>query len=140
VLAVNDVLRCAGPGCSRPLVRLGTGRPPRYCGPNCRKAAQRARDRAADNDRQRAEQLAGAQETAARTWRPLEEASRDTEELAAAVLSYAAGADRRDVAAKLAELHQAVRQLEHLAMTYVDATELARRLKEPRETPPATAT
>jgi hypothetical protein len=126
---MHEVVRCAGPGCNRPLTRLGTGRPPKYCGPNCRQAAKRARDRAAEAERQRALRLAEAKATAARTWRPLEEISREAEELAAAVLAYAAGGDRRDLTAKLAELHGAVGQLERLAMTYFDAAELAGQLQ-----------
>jgi hypothetical protein len=126
---MDEVVRCAGPECNRPLMRLGTGRPPKYCGPNCRKAAQRARDRVAEVERQRVLKLAGAKSTAARSWRPLEEISHEAEDLAAAVLAYAAGGDRADLVGKLAEFREAAWQLEDLAMTYFDAAELAKQLE-----------
>ena len=34
--------RCAGPGCTSPLVLAATGRPARSCSPACRAAAHRA--------------------------------------------------------------------------------------------------
>jgi hypothetical protein len=132
---MDEVARCAGPGCNKPLTRLGTGRPPKYCGPNCRKAAQRERDRAAEAQRQWARRLADAKGTAAAAWRPLEETAREAEELAGAVLAYAAGSDRVDLAAKLAEWHETAGQLEQLAITYFDATELAGRLEAERREP-----
>jgi hypothetical protein len=131
---MSDVIRCAGPGCDKPLTRLATGRPPKYCGPNCRKAAQRARDRAAEAGRRRALLLAEAQAAAAGSWRPLEEAANEAAELAGAVLAYAASGTRTDLAAKLAEFHEVARQLEDYATTYFDATELAGQLEaEPAE-------
>jgi hypothetical protein len=128
---VHDAARCAGPGCGKPLTRLATGRPARYCGPNCRKAAQRDRDRRAEAERQRAAQLAGARAAAARAWRPLEEDVHEVAELARAVLACAAGEDRHDLAVKLAEFREAARRVETLALSYFDATALADRLTRP---------
>ena len=71
---MNDVARCAGPGCARPLNRPATGRPAKYCGDNCRQAAHREQVRAAQAERDRAGQLAAAKAATARLWRPLEEA------------------------------------------------------------------
>ena len=72
--SVDDVDQCAGPGCARPLNRPATGRPAKYCGDNCRQAAHREKVRAAQAERERAEQLAAAKAATARLWRPLEEA------------------------------------------------------------------
>jgi uncharacterized Zn finger protein (UPF0148 family) len=124
----DDVVQCAGPGCGQPLTRLATGRPARYCGPNCRKAAQRDRDRQAEAARQRAAQLAAARAAAARSWRQLEEDAHETGDLAAAIVAYAAGQDRRDLTVKLAEFRDTARRVEALAIEYFDATALTARL------------
>ena len=63
---MNDVTRCAGPGCARPLNRPATGRPAKYCGDNCRQAAHRDQVRAAQAERERADQLAAAKAATAR--------------------------------------------------------------------------
>lgn len=138
--SMNDVARCAGPGCGKPLTRLATGRPPRYCGPNCRKAAQRDRDRRADAERQRAEQLATARAAANRAWRHLEEDAYEAGELASAVVTYAAADDRHALAVKLAEFREAARRVEALAIEYSDATALAARLTQPDGAAPASVT
>ncbi|MGH3194246.1 MAG: hypothetical protein ACRDOL_44690 [Streptosporangiaceae bacterium] len=127
----SDAVRCAGPGCGRPLARAATGRPGRYCGPNCRKAAQRERDRAAEAERQRAAALAAARAAVARAWPPLEEDVHEVGELAGTVLACAAGEDRRDLTVKLAEFREAARRVEALALEYFDATALAARLSQP---------
>lgn len=121
-----EVPRCAGPGCGRPMTRLGTGRRPRYCGPNCRKAAQRERDRLAGAEQRRAVQLADATATVTRLRRPLEEAGFRTSVRAANV--YAAAADPVDVAdldQSLAQLRLAVDELAVLARDYRHAADEA---------------
>ena len=102
-----------------------TGRPTRYCGPNCRQAARRNRVRRAKAERLRALQLAEAAAIAARAWRHLEE---DAGEVAAAVVAAAAGTSRQDLAATLAGFREAARRVEDLAVAYFDATSRACRL------------
>jgi hypothetical protein len=127
----DDVARCAGPGCGQPLTRLATGRPARYCGPNCRKAAQRDRDRRAEAELQLAAWLAAARAAAARSWHQLGEDAHAAGGLAAAVVTHAAGHDRQDLTAKLAEFRETARRVEALAIEYFDAAALATRLTAP---------
>ena len=126
-----DVARCAGPGCGRPLTRLGTGRRPKYCGQNCRKAAQRERDRVAEAERERAELLAAARAANARLRRPLEEAGfRDVADHAALAVSCATDPDRprRELDQAVADLHHAAANLASLARQYREAADLTRQL------------
>lgn len=128
---MNDVLRCAGPGCARPLNRPATGRPAKFCGDNCRQAAHREKVRAAQAERERAEQLAAAKATTTRLWRPLEEAGfHDVADHAALVMSCAADPDRprRELDQALADLHHATANLASLARQYRDAADLTREL------------
>ena len=128
---MNDVLRCAGPGCARPLNRPATGRPATYCGDNCRQAAHREKVRAAQAEQDRADQLAAAKAAMARLWRPLEKAGfRDVAEHAALVLSCATDPDRprRELDQALAGLHHAAANLASLARQYREAADLARDL------------
>lgn len=125
---MDESLRCEGPGCDQTLTRAATGRPAKFCGPNCRKAAQRQRDRAAEAERQHARQLAEARATAAGVWRPLEETAHEVGEIAGAVFAYAAGGNRADLAGKLREFRLAAGQLEVLAVTYSDASARAAQL------------
>jgi len=127
---MDDVAaRCAGPGCGRPLARAATGRPGRYCGPNCRQAAHRDRVRRAETERLRALQLAEATAIAARAWRHLEEDAGEVADLAAAVVAAAAGTSRQDLAVTLAGFREAARRVEDLAVAYFDATGQAARLR-----------
>ncbi len=126
-----DVARCAGPGCGRPLTRLGTGRRPKYCGQNCRKAAQRERDRIAEAERQRVVQFAAAKANTARLRRPLKEAGfRDVADHAALVVSCATDSDRprRELDQAVAGLHRAAANLASLARQYREAADLTRQL------------
>jgi hypothetical protein len=128
---VNDVVRCAGPGCGRPLNRPATGRPAKYCGDNCRQAAHREKVRAAQAERERAGQLAAAKATTARLWRPLEEAGfHDVADHAALVVSCAADPDRprREFDQALAGLHHATAILASIAGQVRDAVDLTREL------------
>jgi len=128
---VNDVVRCAGPGCARPLNRPATGRPAKYCGDNCRQAAHREKVRAAQAERERAGQLAAAKATTARLWRPLEEAGfHDVADHAALVVSCAADPDRprREYDQALADLHHATAILASIAGQVRDAVDLTREL------------
>ncbi len=128
---MNDVTRCAGPGCTRPLNRAATGRPPRYCGDNCRQAAHREKARAAQAERDRAGQLAAAKAATGRLWRPLEQAGfHDVAEHAALVLSCAAdpARPRRELDQAVAELHHAAASLASLARQYREAADLTREL------------
>lgn len=129
---MNDVVaRCAGPGCARPLNRPATGRPARYCGGNCRQAAHREKARAAQAERERAEQLAASKAATARLWRPLEEAGfHDVADHAALVVSCAAdpGRPRRELDQALADLHHATAILASIARQYRDAADLTREL------------
>jgi hypothetical protein len=115
--------------CGKPLEQLGRGRPRLYCSDTCRKGAQRDRQRPAIAERKRAAGLATARATAARAWGPLEETAHETEELAAAVLSCAAGDDRGDLDTKIGELRAAVNELARLAAGYFDAAQLAAHLE-----------
>ena len=128
---MNDVTRCAGPGCARPLNRPATGRPAKYCGGNCRQAAHREQARAAQVERDRADQLAAAKAATARLWRPLEEAGfRDVAEHAALVLSCATdpARPRRELDQAVAGLQHAAANLASLARQYREAASLAREL------------
>ncbi len=128
---MNDVVRCAGPGCTRPLNRPATGRPAKYCGGNCRQAAHREQVRVAQAERDRADQLAAAKAATARLWRPLEEAGfHDVAERAALVLSCAIdpGRPRRELDQALAGLHHAAANLASLARQYREAADLTREL------------
>jgi len=128
---VNDVVRCAGPGCGRPLNRPATGRPAKYCGDNCRQAAHREKVRAAQAERERAERLAAAKAATARLWRPLEEAGfHDVADHAALVMSCAADLDRprREFDQALADLHHVTANLASLARQYREAADLTREL------------
>jgi hypothetical protein len=128
---VNDVVRCAGPGCARPLNRPATGRPAKYCGDNCRQAAHREKVRAAQAEQDRANQLAAAKAATARLWRPLEEAAfHDVADHAALVMSCAADQDRprRELDQALADLNHATAILASIACQYRDAADLTREL------------
>ena len=128
---MNDVVRCGGPGCARPLNRPATGRPAKYCGDNCRQAAHREKVRAAQAERDRAERLAAAKAATERLWRPLAEAGfRDVAEHAALVLSCAAdpARPRRELDQAVAGLHHAAANLASLARQYREAADLAREL------------
>ena len=128
---MNDVARCAGPGCARPLNRAATGRPAKYCGDNCRQAARREKVRAAQAERDRAEQLAAAKAATARLWRPLEEAGfHDVADHAALVVSCATdpARPRRELDQAVADLHHAAANLASLARQYREAADLAREL------------
>jgi len=128
---VDDVVRCAGPGCTRPLNRPATGRPAKYCGDNCRQAAHRDKVRAEQAERDRAGQLAAAKAATARLWRPLEEAGfHDVADHAALVVSCATDPDRprRELDQALAGLHHAAANLASLARQYREAADLAREL------------
>ena len=127
-MGANVAPRCEYRPCSRVLERAATGRPPRYCGPNCRQAAHRERVRQAEEAAAAAAELAEARATSARLWPQLEEASLDVAETATAVLSYAAYEDPEDRGAleyKLGELRTGVAELERLALGYRRAEERA---------------
>jgi len=131
MLPVDTTARCAGPGCVRPLDRAATGRPARYCGPNCRQAARREKARAAEEAAARAARLAEARATAARLSRPLEDAGfRTVADLAALV--YAAATDpgrpRAELDQAIRDLDQAAARLAGIAREYRAATDLARHL------------
>jgi hypothetical protein len=127
---MDDTARCAGPGCGRPLPRAATGRPARYCGPNCRQAARRAKVRAEEEAAERAARLAQAKSTAARLWRPMETARFGVAELAALVFDCAADDDRPRAELDRAadDMLTAARELARLARQYRDAAGLARQL------------
>ena len=132
-----EVPRCAGPGCNRPLTRLGTGRRPKYCGPNCRKAAQRERDRLAEAGQKRAAHLAEAKATVARLRRPLKEAGfRTVADHAADV--YACACDPAlppaDLDRAIAYLRLAADELAVLARDYRHAADEAARLSRTART------
>ena len=129
-----EVPRCAGPDCNRPLTRLGTGRRPKYCGPNCRKAAQRERDRQAEAGQRRAVQLAEAKATMARLRRPLEEAAfHAVPDWSADAYASACdpGLPPADLDRSLAQLRLAVDELAVLAGDYRQAAREAARLTDP---------
>ena len=129
---MDDVARCAGPGCRRPLSRAGTGRPGRYCGANCRQAAHRARVRAEEEAAARAARLAEAKAAAGRQRRPREVAgSRTVPGLAALVLAAAAdpGRPRAEMDQAVDGMLTAARRLAALAREYRSAADLARQLK-----------
>jgi hypothetical protein len=129
---MDDTAECAGPDCGKPLPRAATGRPARYCGPNCRQAARRARVRADEEAAERAARLADAKATASRLFRPMEEAGfHGVADLAALVFAAAADPER-----PRAELDQAIEgmlaEASELALTarrFRDASDLARQLE-----------
>jgi hypothetical protein len=116
--------------CGKPLERRDRGRPRLYCDAACRKGAQRDRARPAADERRRAGQLADAKAEAARAWRPLEEATQETADLAAAVLAYATDDDRASLLAKIGELRAAANEVARLAAGYFDATATARAIED----------
>ena len=122
----------------RPLTRLGTGRRPKYCGQNCRKSAQRERDRQAEAGWRRAVQFAEAKATVARLRHPLEEAGfRTVADHAADVYACACdpGLPPADLDRAIAYLHLAVDELAVLARDYRHAADEAARLS-PAAGPP----
>lgn len=122
--------RCAGPGCYRPLVQPPVGRRKKYCGGNCKKAAQRAKAYAARDAAERAAQLQAARDEMARLWRPLEqEGTAEVAEAAARV--FTAVGSGGDVDETVADLRRHVDRLAHLARGYRDASERADRLSQP---------
>jgi hypothetical protein len=128
---VDDTARCAGPGCGRPLPRAETGRPARYCGPNCRQAARRARVRAEEEAAGRAARLAEARATASRLYPLLDQAGfRTVADLAALVFSTAADAERprAELDQAAGDMLTAAGELARLARRYRDAADLARQL------------
>jgi len=127
---MDDVARCAGPHCGRPLARAATGRRALYCGQNCRQAARRARIRAAEEAAARAARLAGARATTARLRRPLETAGHhDVGELAGTVVAAASpGRPRSELEQAIRDLHQAAAHLASMARDYRAAADLARQL------------
>ena len=128
---MDDVVRCAGPGCGRPLNRPATGRPARYCGGNCRQAAHREKVRAAQAERDRADQLAAAKAATARLWRPLEEAGfHDVADHAALVVSCATdpARPRRELDQAVADLQLGVANLASIARQFREAADLTREL------------
>ena len=111
--------------------RLGTGSRPKYCGQNCRKAAQRERDRQAEAERQRAAQFAEAKATVVRLRHPLEEAGfRTVADHAADVHACACdpGLPPTDLDRAIAYLHLAADELAALARGYRLAADESARL------------
>lgn len=123
-MIVNDIARCAGPDCRRPLTRRATGRPARYCGAQCRKAAQRERNRRADAE----QRLAPAQAAAVRARQHLEEHVDSALDRAAAVVELAAGHDQAKLARMLAAYRAEANSIEIAAIKLFEATALAARL------------
>ena len=124
--------------CGKPLEQRDRGRPRLYCDAKCRKGAQRDRARPAADERRRAAQLADAKADAARAWGPLEEATQETADLAAAVLAYATDVDRASLLAKIGELRAAANDVARLAAGYFDATAAARALEADAPPDPVT--
>jgi hypothetical protein len=118
---MDDVARCARPGCSRPLTRRVTGRPARYCGPNCRKAGQRERDRRARAEQQRAAQLAKARVAVARERRRLEQHVERAPELAAEVVELASEDNRQALDLALYLYREEASGIEIAALKYFTA-------------------
>lgn len=127
----GDATRCAGPGCRAALAAPATGRRPRYCGPNCRQAARRARVHAEEEAAERAARRAEASATASRLWRPLEEAGFHTvADLAALVVACAADETRpsAELDQAVSDMMEAAEELGDMASQYRAAADLARRL------------
>jgi hypothetical protein len=116
--------------CGKPLGQRARGRRRLYCGDACRKGAQRDRGRPVGGDRRRAVQIATARAEAARAWRPLEAAARDTADLSAALVAAAAGNDRAALDKAIGELRAAVSDAARLAAGYFNATAAARSLED----------
>lgn len=127
---MDDTARCAGPGCGKSLPRAATGRPARYCGPNCRQAARRAKVRAEEETAERAARIAEARSTASRLWRPMETTRFSVAELAALVFDCAAddSRPRAELGQAADDMLAAARELARLARQYRDAADLARQL------------
>ncbi len=122
------VTLCAGPGCGQPLSPKGTGRPRRYCCGNCRQAAKRARDRAAEAERVRLIRLAEASAAAAEAEQQAKQDAAAMAGLAAAVTAAAAGTDRRALGDALMALGEAARRLQAAARRQFDEAGLAAQL------------
>jgi hypothetical protein len=126
---MDDVARCAGPGCEQPLARQSTGRPARYCSPRCRKAAQRERDRQAEAERWLAAAARDLPAAVTQARRNLEDHVDRAGDLAAAVVELAAGGnDRDELISVLAAYRTEAAYVELYARIYFDATEYAARL------------
>jgi len=117
---MDEIARCAGPGCTRSLTRLATGRPRRYCGDNCRQQARRAQVRAAEAERLRLIQLAEARAAAAAAALQLEQDTAALPALAARLAAAAAGADRSALSAALTAFAGTARRAEVLARRQFD--------------------
>jgi hypothetical protein len=128
-MLMDDVARCAGPGCEQPLARQSTGRPARYCSPRCRKAAQRKRDRQAEAERWLAAAAADLPAAIAQARRTLEAQIDRAGDLAAAVVDLAAGGNDRDELISVLEAYRGKAiDVEIAARIYFSATEYAVRL------------
>lgn len=110
--------------CGKPIAPQQRGRPRRWCSDACRKAAQRARNRPAVDERRRAAQLAVARAEASRAWKHLQATAGETQALAGAVLAAASG-DPAGLETALAEFGAAARELADLARRHAAAARRA---------------
>jgi hypothetical protein len=122
---MDDVRQCGGPGCEQPLARQSTGRPPRYCSPRCRKAAQRERDRRAEVERWLPAAVAESPAAVAWTRESLELQIGRAGDLAAAVVEAAGGTDWDKLISVLDAYRWKAADVEIAARMYFDATDYA---------------
>lgn len=111
---------CDGPLCSAPIARAATGRPARFCSPNCRQAAHRERVRQAEAAEARRLALADARARARRARPLIADAHEDCRDWLAELAGSAAdpGMDAPGVIAAAAELRRHVDRLERAGLAF----------------------
>jgi hypothetical protein len=102
--------------------------PAKYCSPACRVAHWRARRRARDAERRRADQLDAALAVAVRTRQQLERDTAHAARLAAEITAHAAVGTIPDLNRTLADWRDLTRRIETIALEHATATIRARDL------------
>lgn len=130
-MSASDWPRCQRPGCDNFVPRLGTGRPCKYCKPKCRVADWRARRRADDAERRRADQLAAALATTARTRQQLQDDTGQAARLAAEITAHAVAGAIPDLHHAVADWRDLARRIETTALDRATAVARTRDLTSP---------
>jgi|HubBroStandDraft_6_1064221.scaffolds.fasta_scaffold00231_15 hypothetical protein len=126
-MTATTATACEYAPCSQVIERAATGRPPRYCGPNCRQAAHRERVRLAEEAAARAARLASARATTRAAFPRAEGYVSSVGDLAAEAFRVMADdqSGRPVMWAAFRELHRCVDAFERVALEYQDAADEA---------------
>jgi hypothetical protein len=130
-MPASDWPRCQCPGCDNFIRQLGTGRPGKYCKPECRVAHWRARRRALDAERRRADQLAAALATTTCTRQQLQHDTDQAVRVAAEITAHAGAGAIPDLNRALADWRDLARRIEATALEHATAAARVRHLTTP---------